>query len=320
MVALVAAVVMAFNIALDPWGLFRDPKGRKLPVNGDARVAKYLLSTRYVQANFNGILIGSSITANWDMRVLKELRIYNESLNGGNAAEEQALVEQAVSRPGIEVAFVIQDPYFTSEHVFRTVKLDPGLWWSSLGSDNLFSVYKDMARRRLGQPTVESIDPRGTYNFDHLPTELNSTLREVWKPGTPFEIDPVAAAAYRDMVAALRAHHVQIIFVIPPVFEGILQPKREALREYGRTFAATHQADDLMLDFTASEFQEFRGARDNFFDGVHVVPKAAEEIVLRISRQLDDWLAQGRFRLKPAAKHARTMQGYRTPLTARQPL
>jgi hypothetical protein len=39
-----------------PLAFLCDPANRRLPVYGDERVAKYLLSTRYVQRNFDRFL------------------------------------------------------------------------------------------------------------------------------------------------------------------------------------------------------------------------------------------------------------------------
>jgi hypothetical protein len=300
--AVIGGAAVALNLSLDPWGLYRDPASRKLPVYGDSRVGKYLLSTRYVPANFSGILIGSSMTANWSLSLLKQARVYNESLTGGDVTEEKAVAERALSRPGIEVAFLVQDPYFTLEHEFKTVSLGPQLWLSSLGSDSLLSVYKDMLRQRLGQPTA-SIDSNGTEHFDHLPSKLNSTLQRLWQPGTPFPIDPAAVAAYRDLVALLHRQHVQIIFLIPPVFEGISQAKTEAISQYALTFADLRQPGDLLIDLCSGEYRDFCARRENFADGIHLVSGAADQIVSRIGRQLDDWIAQGRLHLK--ASHER---------------
>jgi len=305
--AAIGSLAIAINLALDPWGLYRDSRRRPLPVYGDQRVGKYLLSTRYVRTNFNGILIGSSMTANWNMGLLRQARIYNESLDAGTVLEEKALVERVLQSSGIEVAFLVQDPYFTHESVFRSVTLTPQLWRASLGSDNLLNAYKDMAREMLGKPSTP-IAANGSECFerlDHLPKKLNSTLQQLWQPGTAFAVDPAADAAYRELVAMLRAHHVQIVFLMPPVFEGILEPKRAELQDYVQHFAAFRQPGDLVIDFNTSDFRNFRSRRENFFDGIHLVGGAAEQIVMLLSHQVDSWLAEGRLHFSPQAGPAR---------------
>src|SRR5947199_10640983 len=86
--ALAACIAAAgANCALDIYGLFRNPAGRELPVYGNERVAKYLMGQRYVRANFDGVLIGSSVSANWEVGTMQSARLFNESVNGGNMVE-----------------------------------------------------------------------------------------------------------------------------------------------------------------------------------------------------------------------------------------
>src|ERR1700677_3795766 len=87
---------------LDVYGILRDPHGRRLATSGlhipttDDRISKYMLNQRYVPSNFDGLLIGSSTTGNWNPDLIHGYRVYNESLAAGNAAEEKTLVDQAL--------------------------------------------------------------------------------------------------------------------------------------------------------------------------------------------------------------------------------
>src|SRR5215468_6006177 len=96
---LFGALIICANAAADIYGLFREPEHRSLRIYGDERLAKYLLSTRYVPANFDGVLIGTSASANWDTGKMRSLRLYNESLNGGNIVEEKAILDQLLLHP-----------------------------------------------------------------------------------------------------------------------------------------------------------------------------------------------------------------------------
>jgi len=51
-----------------------------------------------VPANFDAVLIGSSMSANWNTSKIKALRVYNESMSAANIVEEKALVDHALSR------------------------------------------------------------------------------------------------------------------------------------------------------------------------------------------------------------------------------
>src|ERR1700676_4053656 len=86
--------VFGIGYAIDPYGLLRDPSGRKLAIYFSERKAKFLMRKRYVPANFDGLLIGASETANWDVPTLAGTKIYNESLHGVSASEERYVVSQ----------------------------------------------------------------------------------------------------------------------------------------------------------------------------------------------------------------------------------
>ena len=70
-------------------------------VYGDERVAKYLMNERYVLANFNAVMIGSSVSANWRLDQIVQLRTFNNSVNGGNIVEEKSMVDQVLYPPPV---------------------------------------------------------------------------------------------------------------------------------------------------------------------------------------------------------------------------
>ncbi len=131
---LISAALIGVNMAVDIYGLYRDTKGRHLVDYGDNRIAKYLLSDHYVPQNFDAILIGPSISANWDTHGIHTLRTYNESLNGSNFVEQEALVHKAIASPGLRAALIIVHPSMTADHDFSTVQLSERERWGALGS------------------------------------------------------------------------------------------------------------------------------------------------------------------------------------------
>src|SRR5438270_5898558 len=111
---LLATAGIAVNMYLDIYGLYRDTRGRHLVDYGDNRIAKYLLSEHYVPENFDAILIGPSVSANWDTHGIHAMRTYNESLNGSNFYEQERLVRHAVATHGLKAAFIVVHPSMTA--------------------------------------------------------------------------------------------------------------------------------------------------------------------------------------------------------------
>jgi hypothetical protein len=222
------------------------------------------------------------------------MRIYNESLSAGNSVEEEALLAQALERPGIGMVFFVVHPYLTRSHVFETVRMDQSLEFSALGSTTLLDAYKEMVRVELHR-AAPVFDAAGTETFVTVRQDLNPVLEALLRPGDDFDVDPIALAAYRRAVERVRAQGLAVVFVVPPMFEDLLQRKPQAFARYNRLITALDPAAPV-IDFTAPEFLTFRKTRANFEDGVHLVPPAAREIGGRICAIATEWISQGRLR------------------------
>jgi len=290
-ILLVTAAVLSLNAGMDIYGLFRNPQGRKLVVYGDERISKYLLCDRYVPANFNAILAGSSVTANWNTGRMDALRVYNASLNGGNIVEERCLLESALTRPGIQVALMVVHPFLTRSHDFETVRLTPREKAAALGSLSLWEAYKDKIKFDLLRKR-RVVDEFGTNDFPPPLKGLNPILEKMMRPGESFEIDPIAMETYREAVATLHARNIPIMFIAPPLYEGLLEPKRDAFAGYLRIFQAQMTARDTLIDLNADEYAGFRRNRQNFSDGVHVTRDGAEQVVSIVNDGIKAWLRQ----------------------------
>lgn len=295
MILAVAGGTIAANVYLDIYGIFRDPRGRHLLVYGDERVAKYLMNERYVLANFNAVMIGSSVSANWRLDQIVQLRTFNNSVNGGNIVEEKSMVDQVLSRPGIQVALLIVHPYLTHSHEFETVPLTPRERTAALGSVSLWNAYKSKIRMGLHLET-QLFDEFGAQDFGTTRKELNPTLKRMLEGSNDFEVDLSALASYRDVVSEFHAHGVQIVFVVPPLEERLLVPKRAALEKYFNTIRPMMGPNDKVIDFTSEEFVDFRADPRNFLDGVHLLPEAAARVVSIINARIKDWIARGELR------------------------
>jgi hypothetical protein len=291
--AALVACCAAFNVTVDPYGIFRDPTGRKLAGYGDERLAKYLLNARYVPANFDSLLIGPSVCANWPVADIKTLRIYNESLNGGDITELKSLVDNSMASWRPKVALLIVTPYVTLSHEFKTVSMTPGLRWGALGSLNLVYAYKEWTLRELG---------RGTPVFDHVGSEdfadrrfpLNANLKRLLDPAEPgFDIDPEAMQAYRGLIMELQAHEVPIVFIVPPMADELYRPKQQAFRTYADTLLRMSTERDRVIDFTSDEFKDqWSGQADSFTDGMHLRQAAAAKVMGIIGERLHAWAQQ----------------------------
>jgi hypothetical protein len=291
-VAIATVTIAGLNMAVDIYGLYRPSGGRHLPVLGDDRLAKYLLSMRYVPENFNAILAGGSVSANWNTTAIAGLRAYNGSLDGGNIVEEKALIEAALDTPGVSVVLLLVHPALTFSHEFQTVDMKPELKRSALGSLSLWNAYKDMLSIRIGR-SPQTFDYAGNETFLNARSEMNINMKAMWS--TPeFTVDPVAMQAYRDLVASLRVRRVQIVFIVPPTSEHLLETRRAAMERYLQLMHSEIGTEGLWIDLLSPEDEAFRKTRANFSDGVHLTPDGARQAVARIDDAVTRWIAERR--------------------------
>lgn len=281
---LFAAATVGINMSIDIYGLYRDTKGRQLVDYGDNRIAKYLLSVRYVPKNFDAILIGPSISSNWDTHGIRTLRTYNESLNGSNFVEQEPLIYNALASPGLKAAFIIVHPSMTAAHDFSTVELTERERWAALGSLSLLDAYKDWftRRRHLGRPIS---DDYGTDFFDD-PAHLNAIAANLMRPGSDFYMDPAAVRSFRRILSECRRHHITVVYVIPPTSPPIFEPKRDAFRKYFAFVNSEKRPEEPVIDLDAPRYGGFKCNAGNFSDGVHISNAATPRLVAILDDEL----------------------------------
>jgi len=126
--------IIAFNIYMNEYGLFGNAKGKSIKIWHDERTSKYLLSYNYIPANFEGILIGPSVSVNLNTKKINDFKIYNASLNGGNISELKYIADNIIQRGNLKFIIICLYPYMTKDHGRKTSSIDPREYWGSLGS------------------------------------------------------------------------------------------------------------------------------------------------------------------------------------------
>ena len=282
----VAGISAAISYAVDPYGLWRGPAGRKLTVYDFERKAKSLLSRRYVPANFDGLIIGPSCSANWDVPTLAGARIYNESLPGGSVAEEQIVVNQSLPKGHYRLVVVVLVPTMTSHHDVNE-GLDTTKNVEALGS---FHVYDNEVASALHAWHIRfhksNAAPDGQVE---LPYRKNLKLPI---PPNFFQIDPVALEDYRDLVQSLRSRGATIVYVVPPIYEPILQHNKPAFETYLYTVRQLLPPAPV-IDLNSAEYTALRSDPDNYIDSVHLTPQGAVAVNALLQKLVPAAIASG---------------------------
>jgi hypothetical protein len=287
-VAFVAGAVAFVNYRIDFYGLFRESKGRKLRVYSNERTTKYLFGYNYVPSNFDGLLVGSSISDNWDTGKITSSRVFNASISGGNISEVKLIAENALKRGKFRLVLFCIHPYMTESHGRKSGYMTPSEYWGALGSVQLIKEYLEILFVAVGLHR-QQFDEFGRNSFESSsrnprpPKEQN--LRLV------LSVDPSAVLEYRQLVDLARERGTKIVAFIPPIEYERYQVNRASYEAYYSRMSAIFRKDEPIIDFNGPEFDALRKNPESFSDGSHLSTTAADLVAHELNTALEHALA-----------------------------
>jgi len=281
-VLLVGSASCAFMIWRDDFGVWRNPARRQLAVYYNDGPAKVLLNQRYVPENFDTLLLGPSYGVNWEMKTIGrdlDLRIYNESLEGGNASEEKLLVDRALPRGHFRIALIVLAPGMTTSHAYHQ-GMEQTKITESLGSvGSYFQAALAIAKaHHLSDSSKLDSYPDGSHAM------RNPKGFEI-KAAAKLEMDPIATHDLQNMVAELQRNNVQLIYIIPPVYQPFFAINEAVYR------SAFNSMKELVppapcIDFSGPDDIGFRSDAANFIDDFHLTAGGAHRLSIQINNRL----------------------------------
>ena len=294
LVCVVVVATVATNYYIDFYGLFHPERHAPARIYSNERTGKYLLTMQYVPRNFQGILVGSSVSGNWPVTAVGDLPVYNASLSGGNASEELLLVENVlrVARP--KFAIICIHPYLTASHGRKSAHMVPADYLGSLGSLTLLREYVGALLTKY-RGTPPQADANGVDNFevgglrDPRITAMRD-LAKVDRASRPLEVDVSGVRDFETILSDLRRDGVRLVGFIPPIPTPELQAHEDDYREYFATTRALFHEDEPVFDFNTSEYRTYTEAPGTFFDGVHLSRSAAAYFSSLLKRRVFEHL------------------------------
>lgn len=290
----IAAVVVPLNMYVDVYGIFRPAHGRRLSLYGEERLAKYLHTFRYIPENFDGVLLGSSVSDNLETDRLGPYRIYNASINGGNVEDLKPLAENLFRRGELQLTVFCIHRYLTLDHVKKTDLMNPRQYWGALGSPQLIAAYISGLAVRSGllQPAFEECGAR-RFGFDSdaarsrkaIGDALDGIARGTALAGS-YTIDPVALSELREILASARRHSRRMLVFHPPLPAAVLAVRTAQFEHYRDTIDALLQPGDLLVDFNGPQYAEMRADYRNFVDAAHLSHAGAGQVSSELGKAL----------------------------------
>jgi hypothetical protein len=294
-VAAAAAVIIPFNVHEDLYGLFRPDRGRRLSIYGEERVAKYLHSFRYIPENFDGVLLGSSVTDNFDTRRFPGYRIYNASIDGGNIADMTPIADNVFRRGPLKLTILCIHRYLTNDHTQRTSFMTPKQYWGALMSPQLITAYVSRLAIRAGVVRGE-YDAWGARHYSWEPNSatvektIAQTVAEI-RRGTAavgnYHIDPVALTELDRIIGEARRNSRRLVIFFPPTPAPVLAVCSDRNARYRDTISAAVRASDILVDFNAPSYAAMRADYRNFTDAVHLSDAGARLVLAELGRAVE---------------------------------
>ena len=282
--AAASAIVLCLNFAvayfMDPYGLMKDPRGRELKVAFSGRKAKFLLSKHYVPANYDSLIIGPSSSENWDLTAIPGFKIYNESILGSNVVEEKRIVDQALPSGHFKLALCILYPTMTSNHMMND-GLDSVTSAEALGSIHLYVHEVVQVLAALHLPVGRLSAPDGATPLKQIPPSFSLVQYDA----SYFRLDPVAVDSYMEMLGALRARGVRIVYVIPPLYEPFRTLNAAAFNDYKQSMHRILPQAPI-IDLNGPDFASFRSDTSNYLDCFHLTAEGAAKVDRYLTQQV----------------------------------
>jgi hypothetical protein len=286
----IVVLVVLFNVFMNEYGLFGEAKGKSIKIYGDERTSKYLLSLNYIPSNFNGLLIGSSVSDNLDSKRIGGLRVYNASINGASIAELKILVDNVLSRADLQCVIISLHPILTERSEKRTNRMVPGEYWGSLGSIDTLDFYRKKLSVKLDKK-YDYFDDYGRYDYNLRKDDRDSEsiIRKKaseMKSGETISIDDRACAMLDDLLKALRARGTKIFAYYHPIPRDLFILCEESYRSYQERINAFFCPEDFVWDYNGEEYQNFTSDHANYCDEIHLSRKGIDFLIDDINTRL----------------------------------
>ncbi len=281
--AIVVCLLAAINWYIDLYGIFRNRDN--VSIYSDERTSKYLLAHRYVPQNFDGYIIGPSLSANMDPSVIKDQRIYNLSMMGANITEEAAVVRAALKEKIPSVVIICLHPYLTLDHGMKTGMINEREYYGALGSVSLYKAYLLWAVRKFNlAPTKYPPNQFNSFGYNDygvtlvkMPVEEKIAEQLTQPDAVKTNIDPVAWEEFKGLVNELNEKKVKVITYFHPLPFPIYDKFRDPLQEYQKKMSEFLNGKAEIIDFNLDE--EFTKDLSNYIDHGHLSYKGQEYIL-----------------------------------------
>ena len=291
--------IVGINYWWDPYGIWHDVSGKDIRMIESARTTKYLMGFNYIPSNFNGLLIGPSLSANMNTKKIKNYKLYNVSFNGANITELDTVVRNILEhdkKRNIKFVVFCINTYMTKNYGEKSTALDPKHFLGTLGSINMLELLYNKYRIKLNPKWDKFHD--SSYGFidnDKHEKSLDSKemlfqkLKKMKNGEDKLIVNSKAMKEFEELVKYIRSKKIKIFaYVYPRQYDmyKLWEKEYNDIYEVQKSFFTK---DDVVFDFNDKKFESFRKDYNSYIDGSHLSHKGADVVLREIEKRLDQY-------------------------------
>lgn len=282
-------LIVGLNLYLNIFGLFGDRSEARIWAS--EKTSKYLLSFRYIPNNFEGVIIGSSVSANIDPKKIENFKIYNLSMNGGNISEIKYALDKVLQNGDIQYLVVCLYPYLTKNSGLKGRQISEKEYWGSLYSFIPIRV----ALMSALYTYLPSLDQFHDSEWGYIDSNLlkkdvvfsKILEKKIKKQSKEIKIDPTAYEELRQVVSLAKERGVKILAYYFPIYYKFTDIYRESgAWAYYQSKMNVLFEDAYVWDMNLPKYDYITHNVKAYSDG-HLSDMGAEQVVAVISEKLN---------------------------------
>ncbi|MDO6436270.1 hypothetical protein Q4534_02570 [Cyclobacterium sp. 1_MG-2023] len=284
------------NVFLDVFGLFGFKSKEQVRVYGEERFSKYLMTFEFVPQNFEGMILGPSLSANLNPDHIQGKNYFNLSLMGARINNVLSLTTNVIENNGnIKEAIVCIHPYVTSNvGTDESDYMNPDAYWKALGSVNLLRVYGLGIIRNFNlwpnKYPKNQYNTNGSNSFEPLfkvEDVSNRILEEVDNVKvSEFEIRADQRKDFEELLILLQNNSIRTFVYYHPVPFPIYNAHKKKMDKYWKDILSVANSNQGSLlnfyNFNNPEFFNFSKDVSNYIDHGHLSEKGQETLIQEI--------------------------------------
>jgi hypothetical protein len=288
-VILSTLLIALTNYVRDPFGL-HGSSGQERRVYIDEKTTKYLYSFNYVPNNFNGILVGSSVSDQWiDTKMIEGYKVYNMSMDGGNISELKFAIDNMFKYGGLKVLIIGLDPYITRNHGRKSSQINEKEYLSTLGS---FLVFEYYVNKYIWSSKSDDLKFGDSYwGYIKNDNSTSGTLKAIDKRLNQFDsldfvkfmnVDNIALDELSSVLEHARSENIQVLAYFHPLPKRIFNHSKYVVnyRQYRlKIDPLLDYEKDIIIDFNGDSYAYITENEKNYVDSIHLSKAGGKSVV-----------------------------------------